>query len=188
MTAGIWSKHIKRSKECYLLWQTQHAHFWSNPLYQTTNLTTVKGPRKAVFVCNYESLVPLNLTKCQCHESMFTKEEMHADQAEFHLLVFLEIRARSVLNKWVIDCFFSSTTRTDLYVILKWFGAILWPETVFIGPLNGEKWDGELNHLSVLGWAVLFSSMLFCHKNNRAQPKTDKWFSYPSHCFLFLVV
>ena len=23
--------------------------------------------------------------------------------------------------------------------------------------LNGEKWDGELSHLPVFGWAVLFS-------------------------------
>ena len=49
---------------------------------------------------------------------------------------------------------------------------------------NDEKWDGELSHLSVLGWAVL----LWCprpenngHENNIAQSKTKKGLSSPSH-------
>ena len=32
----------------------------------------------------------------------------------------------------------------DLYVVLKRFGAILWPETAFIGPLTISQWlDGK---------------------------------------------
>ena len=34
------------------------------------------------------------------------------------------------------DSFFSSSVSADLYVVLKRFGAILWPETAFTGPLS----------------------------------------------------
>ena len=41
-----------------------------------------------------------------------------------------------VLNKWVIDCFFFSNVSTDLYVVFKRAGAILYPKTAFLGPLK----------------------------------------------------
>ena len=40
-----------------------------------------------------------------------------------------------------MNCFLSTNISTDLYVVLKRFGAILWPETAFIGPLNYRTED-----------------------------------------------
>ena len=47
---------------------------------------------------------PLNLIKCHCHESK--KEEMNADQAEFHLFVLISKYARNLWRR-------SLTSQTD---------------------------------------------------------------------------
>ena len=52
---------------------------------------------------------------------------------------------KQVLNKWVTDCFFSSNVSTDLYVVLKRFGA-------FLGPLKNEV---QFVELSEVCWASL---------------------------------
>ena len=44
------------------------------------------------------------------------------------------------------DCFFSSNVSTDLYVVFKRFGAILWPETAFTGPLISLMVSVDVKH------------------------------------------
>ena len=51
-----------------------------------------------------------------------------------------ESKPEKVLNKWVIDCFFSSDVSTDLYVVFKRFGAVLFPNTAFLGPSSNTTY------------------------------------------------
>ena len=119
----------------------------NNNKRETDTHTLFKGPRKAFLVCKGTLKIdpvmkvlcitwPLNLIKCHCHESMFTQEEVHADQAEFRLLVLISKDAR---DPWCR----SLTSQTDTEVNGEW-GAF----SPSIGPqrkchANVRPWDAQ---------------------------------------------
>ena len=59
------------------------------------------------------------------------------------------------------DCFFSANVSADLYAVLKRSGAILWPETAFIGPLSDGNKSGLTPYIYIKAciWRLFWANI-----------------------------
>ena len=130
-----------------MIFNTAVSSLWYHK--ELNHILTLKGPRKAVFVCKGTLKIdPIMKVLCITWPlkktffffffkvSLFTKEDMHADQAEFLLLVLISKYARDPWRR-------SLTSQTDTEANGEW-GAF----SPSIGPqrkchANVRPWDAQ---------------------------------------------